>query len=82
MNFFKKFTTKKWWVYCIRWMTSGLIIAPVTSLFLYFGFPVWVGVTAGNITGAAFYVHFDEWLLVDKRSKYKILNWLKEKIKQ
>jgi len=82
MDFFKKLLTKKWQLYCIRWMTSGLVITPVTALFLYFNLPLWFGVTAGNVVGAAIYWHFDMWLLVDNPSKYKILNWIKEKIKK
>jgi hypothetical protein len=81
MEFLKKFTYRKWWVYCIRWLTSGLVIAPITSLALLAGLPVWVGVSLGNFAGAALYWHFDLWLICDKPSKYRVLNWIKEKLK-
>jgi len=81
MDFFKKFATRKWQVYCVRWLTSGIVIAPITSLALWFGLPVWVGVSLGNIAGAALYWHFDLWLLCSGPSSNKVLNWIKEKLK-
>lgn len=81
MEFFKKFTYKRFWVYLFRWLTSGLVIAPITSLALLFGLPVWVGVSLGNACGAALYWHFDLFLLCDKPNKYRFLNWIKAKLK-
>jgi hypothetical protein len=80
MNFFTKFATRKWQVYCLRWLTSGFVIAPITSLALWFGLPVWVGVSLGNTAGAALYYHFDAWLLCDHHSNHKTLNWIKTKL--
>lgn len=80
MDFFTKFATRKWQVYCVRWLTSGIVIAPITSLGLWFGLPVWVGVSLGNIAGAALYWHFDRWLLCDGQSRWRWLDWVKTKL--
>lgn len=81
MEFLKKFTYKKWWLYCLRWISSGAVIAPVTAFAMWLGFSLSWGVTFGNIAGASIYWHFDKFLLCDTPSRYKILNLIKEKLK-